>query len=102
MTHATATTAAPAAAIRARSTHKSVIVHGPQGCGKTRNGQAMAQHFGLDRVIEAEEGVKGIRAAGIGTGALILTNTTPHHTFRRQLTFAQALKLLQGKPGYPF
>ncbi|HYW57707.1 MAG TPA: hypothetical protein VE934_12145 [Polaromonas sp.] len=92
--------AAPPA--KKRSTHKSVIIHGPQGSGKTRHAQQLADHFGLDRVIEAEEGPHQLRSAAIGTGALILTNVTPHRTFRRQLTIAQALKLLQGKPGYPF
>lgn len=30
----------------------SVIIYGPQGCGKTRNAQALAQHFGLTNIID--------------------------------------------------
>ncbi len=31
---------------------KSVVVHGPQGCGKSLNAQRLKQHFGLQRVID--------------------------------------------------
>lgn len=30
----------------------SVIVYGPQGCGKSRNKQLLMNHFGLDKVID--------------------------------------------------
>lgn len=31
---------------------KSVIVYGPQGCGKTRHAEALAAHFGVGRVVD--------------------------------------------------
>jgi hypothetical protein len=31
---------------------QSLIVYGPQGCGKTRNAEALREGYGLDRVIE--------------------------------------------------
>ncbi len=31
---------------------KGVIVHGPQGCGKTRHSAALARHFGKGRVVD--------------------------------------------------
>lgn len=34
------------------SIHSAVIVFGPQGCGKTRNARALADHFGMLRVID--------------------------------------------------
>ena len=33
----------------------SVITYGPQGCGKTRNAQALAKHFGLNHIIDDGE-----------------------------------------------
>lgn len=33
----------------------SIIVYGPQGCGKTRNGAALAKAYGFDRVVELED-----------------------------------------------
>lgn len=35
--------------------NKSVIVYGPQGCGKTRHAKGIAAHFGLTKVVEADE-----------------------------------------------
>lgn len=31
---------------------RSVVVFGPQGCGKTRNAEALAAHFGLRFVVD--------------------------------------------------
>lgn len=53
----------------------SVIVFGPQACGKTRNAEKLKQHFGLDRVIEHEDYPPNQLLPT--TGALILTNRTP-------------------------
>lgn len=33
----------------------STIVHGPQGCGKTRDGAAIARALGLKDVVELDE-----------------------------------------------
>lgn len=30
----------------------AVIVHGPQGCGKTRHAGVLAKHFGVARIID--------------------------------------------------
>jgi hypothetical protein len=30
----------------------TVLVHGPAGCGKTRNAEAIRQHFGCEGVID--------------------------------------------------
>jgi hypothetical protein len=32
--------------------NKSVIVYGPQGCGKTRWAERIAKHFGLTRIVD--------------------------------------------------
>lgn len=45
-----------------------IVIHGPQGCGKTRHAQALAKHFGCDRIVDDWEG-EDRRA-----GTLVLTN----------------------------
>ena len=30
----------------------TVLIHGPQGCGKIRNAQALAAHFGCSQVVD--------------------------------------------------
>jgi uridine kinase len=79
----------------------SIVIHGPMGCGKTSNGEKFAKHFGLTRVLEADNLARDKRPWP-KMGAVILTCETPADEVRRKLTFAQAMKLLQGKPGYPF
>jgi len=77
---------------------KSIVIHGPQGSGKTRHGEALRKHFGLAKVVEAED----IKRPPM-TGALILTHLTPSPDVRRQLHIDEALQILKTKPaGYPF
>lgn len=38
-----------------RQTPPSVAVFGPRGCGKTRNCQALARHFGLRVIVEGAD-----------------------------------------------
>lgn len=35
----------------------SIIVHGPQGCGKSRNAEALRRHFKMNRVVDDAENV---------------------------------------------
>lgn len=30
----------------------SVLVHGPMGCGKTRNSEALRRHFGMRHILD--------------------------------------------------
>lgn len=53
----------------------SLIVYGPQRCGKTRNAEKLCQHFGLTRVIELDEVQRGFVAPP--EGALLLTYKDP-------------------------
>lgn len=53
-------------------TSGSVIVYGPQGCGKTRNASRIASHFGLNRIVD---GCWDERSP-MPKAALILTNDT--------------------------
>lgn len=52
---------------------KSVIVYGPQGCGKTKNASLLRRKFNLQNVIDGwDVNIKIPRE-----GALVLTNTKP-------------------------
>ncbi|WP_018991266.1 P-loop NTPase family protein [Aromatoleum toluclasticum] len=33
----------------------SIIIHGPQGCGKSRNAEALRRHFKMERVVDDAE-----------------------------------------------
>ena len=48
---------------------KTLIVTGPQGCGKTRLAGEIAAHFGLSSIVDEWDG-----RAALPTGALVLTN----------------------------
>jgi len=70
----------------------TVLIHGPQGCGKTRNAQALAEHFGCSKVVEDWNGRDPIAA-----GSLVLTNRDDWKahalpTARRVLPFASAMR----------
>ncbi|MDI3489602.1 MAG: hypothetical protein PWP11_879 [Thauera sp.] len=47
----------------------TVIVYGPQACGKTRNGEALKRHFGCNRIVDDWNGRAALR-----DGDLALTN----------------------------
>ncbi len=47
----------------------TIIIYGPQGCGKTRNAQVIAKHFKLSKIVEGWNGVDELE-----DGTLALTN----------------------------
>jgi hypothetical protein len=76
---------------------KSVVVFGPQGCGKSRYAGAFREHFGLTEVVD--DWSPGDDAPR--TGALILTNADLTHQrarndWRRVYSFNEALALIGG------
>jgi hypothetical protein len=71
----------------------TVIVHGPQGCGKTRNAEALRKRFGCKRVIELDT-----PRATVQPGCLHLCNELPPVTTgARVLSFAKAMTLVRRK-----
>lgn len=50
----------------------SIIVHGPRACGKTRNKDALARHFGLANILDDQD--PNELPSGIRCNTLILTN----------------------------
>lgn len=70
----------------------TVLIHGPQACGKTRNAQALAAHFGCSKVVDDWNGRDPIAA-----GSLVLTNVEDWKAHalpirRRVLPFAIAMR----------
>jgi MoxR-like ATPase len=70
----------------------TILIHGPQGCGKTRNAQALAAHFGCSKVVDDWNGRDRVVA-----GALVLTNidnwkASALPTARRVVPFAKAMR----------
>lgn len=74
----------------------SVVVYGPQGCGKTRNAKHLLQHFGLNYVRDLSP-LTGVRPA---YGTLFLTHCPPEELiatgvidrhFRRAYAFDAAM-----------
>lgn len=84
----------------------SIVIFGPQGCGKRRHGELLRRHFGMRSVVEAEdirsrEGLYAdlsdpMRAARLrNRQAVILTDEEPPpfttlHV--RTLSFAEAMR----------
>ena len=52
---------------------KTVIVYGPQGCGKTLNAEKLRKYFGCTHVVELDEQ----RRRQLHDGALHLTHEDP-------------------------
>lgn len=52
--------------------NRPTIIHGPQGCGKSRNSPALLALFGAETVIDEWDGQDPIP-----DGALALTNVPP-------------------------
>lgn len=83
----------------------SIIIHGPQGCGKTLNGEKLRRHFGMRQVVDADEITSPGRiytslrnpsaAARIkALNAVILTHESPPEgvTGVRIVSFADVMK----------
>lgn len=51
----------------------SVLLHGPQGSGKTLIAQRLAKHLGLTKVIEADDHENWRRLDWPATGAVVVT-----------------------------
>jgi MoxR-like ATPase len=82
---------------------KSVIVYGPQGCGKTRNADALKKHFALKQVVEEFECLRKSEIAPEDT--LYLSNCHPDHPAMsrahmhgiRMVAFDVAMRRIEGR-----
>lgn len=71
---------------------RSMVIYGPQGCGKTRNAEKLCQQHGLDKSAGLEDFWRG--AAPPAEGMLIL-----HYDYTQAAAFAlkHDLRLLDFK-----
>lgn len=80
--------------------NKTIIVYGPQGCGKSHNAGRIARAFGLDRVIDEWEPGD---PAPPKQGALVLTHETPDTASSRRyrvFSFADVMSQINGTPSH--
>ncbi|WP_137860773.1 hypothetical protein [Variovorax sp. 3P27G3] len=77
-----------------RSIMKSVIVHGPQGCGKSQHAEELRKGFKLDRVVDGWDGQHHDNI-----GVLYITNEVPARfsSNRRVFTLKEALAYVRRK-----
>lgn len=81
----------------------SVLIHGPQGCGKTRHKQQLMKHFGLERCMDDVyfRNLTWLKVQATERPTLFLTAETPPDSLKRQLrhirvmTYADAAKQAQ-------
>lgn len=81
----------------------SIIIHGPQGCGKSRHAEALARHFGCTHIIDqAADPYPRTKLAAVRFklgNTLFLTNKAPpypiDHRDRRILHFDRAIAALR-------
>lgn len=67
--------------------NESVVVYGPQGCGKTLSAKVLQSIYGLDVVVDDWDG-----AEAIGDGVLVLTNALPPYTANASwVSFSEAM-----------
>ncbi|MGH8032253.1 MAG: hypothetical protein ACREO8_07795 [Luteimonas sp.] len=79
--------------------NRSVIVFGPQGCGKTTEAERLATHFGLSNVIDDADVVLQHEILLKPRGVLYLAVERPEWAIdndRRVLPFLNAMLLLKG------
>lgn len=81
--------------------NRTVVVYGPQGCGKTQNAERLRTCFGLDYVIDNWEGGELVPLHG----ALVLTSLTESDLAEvvsasvRRADFGSAMRAARGAAG---
>lgn len=82
--------------IASRSITKSVIVYGPQGCGKTKNAATLAAHFGLSHIVDDwTPGNPVPTTSTLILTAADLTDFVHSGEIRRAVPFAEAMRQLR-------
>lgn len=80
--------------------NKSVIVYGPQGCGKSLNAELLRDHYGLEKVVELDEYlphvIVGVRPTPVKlplVGVLFLTHLTRGQMVEHNIIDADARRV---------
>jgi cytidylate kinase len=72
----------------------SVIVYGPQGCGKTRNARRIARALGLKRIVD---GFSFDDRRFDKQDTLLLTNEEPPAHARRAMSYDDAMRRVRAR-----
>lgn len=71
-----------------------LVIYGPAGCGKTRNAEALAAHFGAATIVDSWDGTTPLRGS-----ALALSNATgPESLAYSSMSFEAAMDLVRNCP----
>ncbi|HAI45598.1 MAG TPA: hypothetical protein DCM50_02670 [Stenotrophomonas sp.] len=78
-----------------KNPNPSVVIYGPQGCGKGLHAQALREHFDLDTIVDEWDGLSKYPRLG----ALVLTNNPDAVTgpTTRAMHFGAAMRELNGE-----
>lgn len=69
----------------------TVVIHGPQGCGKTRNAQALAAHFGCSRIVDDWNGQSKIEGSLVLINSMVFRIKASVPVGRRFVPFSKAM-----------
>lgn len=72
----------------------SVLIYGPQGCGKTLNAKALAAHYGLANIVD-EMDMLAARESWQSFGTLYLSTDRPFTFPGRRVSFNTAMREMQ-------
>ncbi|MFD2755697.1 hypothetical protein [Comamonas terrae] len=76
-------------------TNSSIVVYGPQGCGKATNTNRLLQHFGLDKVYDADCAPLTSAQQLPRHGTLILATEAPPRCPVRCMSYDQAMRQIK-------
>lgn len=75
--------------------NRSIVIFGPQGCGKANQAARLQQHFGLSKVYDSDcEGLTSSKQLP-RFDTLILANTQPQRCPVPCMSFEQAVRKMQ-------
>ncbi|WGG51803.1 hypothetical protein [Rugamonas sp. DEMB1] len=64
----------------------AVFIHGPKGCGKTKNAAALCAHYGKSEAVDYDHDTKAI------PDDVIVFLQEPNPNFPRAIAFADAMR----------
>lgn len=80
----------------------SIIVHGPQGCGKSRNAELLRRYFKMHRVVDDAENVypceRDLPRFKAGSTLYLTNQEQPEHLrgARRVVSYEAAISAIRG------
>ncbi|WP_417285327.1 hypothetical protein [Comamonas sp.] len=76
---------------------QSIVIYGPQGCGKATHAARLQQHFGLNKVYDGDCAAMQSAKDLPRFDTLILANTAPNKCPVRSMSFEKAMHHLNAQ-----